>query len=113
HALENDRERQPLPEDGAHRREPDRERDRHPEQQQHGERNAEDRQCHAGLTSSPRQSAMTCSTENSRISAPETTSGAWLNASEMPSVGILYDATDSSSIAPFHAMIAPKVPTSA
>src|SRR5262249_43820508 len=113
HALEHDRERQPFPHDGAHGREPDRERHRHPEEQQEDEADREDRQCHAGFTSSPRKSATMCSIENRTMSDPEITSGAWLNASEIPSVGILYGATEAPRIAPFQAMIAPKVPTSA
>src|SRR5262249_43331957 len=89
HALENHRERQPFPENGGYRGEADRARDRHAEEQPHGERSAEEGQRHAGTTPSPRMSAITCSIENSTISAPEITSGAWLKASEMPSVGIL------------------------
>src|SRR5258706_2076856 len=113
HALKHHRERQPFPQDGAHRREPDRKGDRHSEQEEEDEADREDGQCHDGTTSSPRSSAMMCSIEKSTMSAPEITSGAWLNASERPSVGILYGATEAARIAPFQAMIAPKAATSA
>ncbi len=89
HALEYHRERQAFPEDGAYRREPDRESDRNAEQQEEDEADREDGQCHDGTTSSPERSATMCSIEKRTISAPEITSGAWLKASEMPSVGIL------------------------
>src|SRR5262249_19888706 len=108
-----DGERQSFPQDRAQRGKPDREGDRHAEQQERREARGEYRQCHAGITSSPRRSAMMCSIENTTMRTPDTTSGAWLNASEMPSVGILYGATEAARMAPFHAIVAPNVATSA
>ena len=46
-------------------------------------------QCQAGSTSVPRTKAMMCSMENSDTSKPATAGGTYLNASEMPRVGIL------------------------
>ena len=65
----------PSYEDGGDGGEADREGHRHAQQQAEHEDDAQDGQCHDGSTSSPRSSAMMCSSENRTISAPAITSG--------------------------------------
>ncbi len=89
HPAEDHRHRQPFVHDRDHRGEPDRERDRDAQHQEREEQDGEDGQCHDGTTSSPLNSAMICSTENSTISTPAIATGTWLSPSGMPSVGIL------------------------
>ena len=89
HALEHDGERQALVEDGGDGGEADREGDGYAQHQAEREDDAEDGQCHDGITSSPRHSATMCSRENRAIRMPAITSGRWLMPSGRPSVGIL------------------------
>ena len=88
HALKHYGQRQTFIENRRNRRQANGKGHRHAQNEQAQKGDGQNNQCHDGMTSLPCSMARTCSTENSTIKVPDSTSGRWLKPSEICRIGI-------------------------